>query len=138
MDKELGLKVLARTFAIKDVKELEQDVDFTQITKSRVRFRKNTNCTIKAIRYAAGRSNYEIALDALKKYGTEEMVNKYIADNKAAFKSTIASTMESTFFIDTDKDTLANYVFKNGGENAVWADFEEIEYKGKTYFVAYY
>ena len=30
MDKELGLKVLARTFAIKDVKELEQDVFSTK------------------------------------------------------------------------------------------------------------
>jgi hypothetical protein len=137
MDKELGLKVLARTFAISDVRELELDVDFTQVTKSRVRFVKNTRGCTRSITYSIGRGNYEYALDILKKYGTEEMVDKFIADNKSAFRPSLSTILANTFFIDTDKNALSNYVAKNTGKNAVWYEFEEVEYCGKTYYVAY-
>lgn len=137
MDKELGLKVLARTFAISDVRELELDVDFTQVTKSRVRFVKNTRGCTRSITYSIGRGNYEYALDILKKYGTEEMVDKFIADNKSAFKPSLSTILANTFFIDTDKNALSNYVAKNTGKKAVWYEFEEVEYCGKTYYVAY-
>lgn len=136
MDKELGLKILAKTFAIKDIKQLENDVDFTQLTKNRIKFRKNSSAMYRAITSASGRSNYEYALSILSKYGTEEMVEAYKRDNQRAFKPSIIDIFATKFYIDTDKEALSNFINKNE-KDGVWFEFENIEYKGVTYYVAY-
>ena len=136
MDKELGLKVLARTFAIGDVEEMESEVDFTQLTKNRVKFVKNTYGTAKSLSWAVGIGAYTYALETLKKYGTDEMADRYAADNKKAYEQSLASVTGCKFFIDTDKGALDAYISKYADKNAVW-HIEETEYNGKTYYVAY-
>lgn len=135
MDKELALKVLGKAFNITDIRRLENDLNFSTLTRNRVMFRKTTDALDRAGRYLASKIEYTIGLDTLKKYADENAVERYQNDYRNAFNVSINDYFASTFFVDVDKSPLEKNVntLSLGNYNIT-----DVEYNGKVYYVAWF
>ena len=135
MDKELGLKVLAKTLNISDLRRLENDLEFSSLTRNRVMFKKTTDALNRSSKYLASKIEYEIGLDALKKYADENAIERYREDYRNVFNPSINDFFASTFFVDVEQSPLEKTV-----NNLSLGDYTivDIVYNGKTYFVAWF
>ena len=135
MDKELGLKILAKTLNISDLRRLENDLEFSSITRNRVMFKKTTDVLNRSSKYLARKIEYEIGLDVLKKYADENAIKRYREDYRNAFNPSINDFFASTFFVDVEQSPLEKTV-----NNLSLGDYTivDIVYNGKTYFVAWF
>jgi hypothetical protein len=135
MDKELGLKILAKTLNISDLRRLENDLEFSSITRNRVMFKKTTDVLNRSSKYLARKIEYEIGLDVLKKYADENAIERYREDYRNVFNLSINDFFASTFFVDVEQSPLEKTVntLSLGDYTIV-----DIVYNGKTYFVAWF
>lgn len=135
MDKELGLKILAKTLNISDLRHLENDLEFSSITRNRVMFKKTTDVLNRSSKYLARKIEYEIGLDVLKKYADENAIERYREDYRNVFNLSINDFFASTFFVDVEQSPLEKTVntLSLGDYTIV-----DIVYNGKTYFVAWF
>lgn len=135
MDKELGLKILAKTLNISDLRRLENDLEFSSITRNRVMFKKTTDVLNRSNKYLARKIEYEIGLDVLKKYADENAIERYKEDYRNVFNLSINDFFASTFFVDVEQSPLEKTVntLSLGDYTIV-----DIVYNGKTYFVAWF
>jgi len=135
MDKELGLKVLAKTLNISDLRRLENDLEFSSLTRNRVMFKKTTDALNRSSKYLASKIEYEIGLDTLKKYADENAIERYREDYRNVFNPSINDFFASTFFVDVEQSPLEKTV-----NNLSLGDYTivDIVYNGKTYFVAWF
>ena len=135
MDKELGLKILAKTLNISDLRRLENDLEFSSITRNRVMFKKTTDALNRSGKYLARKIEYEIGLDVLKKYADENAIERYRDDYRNVFNLSINDFFASTFFVDVEQSPLEKTVntLSLGDYTIV-----DIVYNGKTYFVAWF
>ena len=135
MDKELGLKILAKTLNISDLRRLENDLEFSSITRNRVMFKKTTDALNRSSKYLACKIEYEIGLDVLKKYADENAIERYREDYRNVFNPSINDFFASTFFVDVEQSPLEKTV-----NNLSLGDYTivDIVYNGKTYFVAWF
>ena len=135
MDKELGLKILAKTLNISDLRRLENDLEFSSITRNRVMFKKTTDVLNRSSKYLARKIEYEIGLNVLKKYADENAIERYREDYRNVFNLSINDFFASTFFVDVEQSPLEKTVntLSLGDYTIV-----DIVYNGKTYFVAWF
>ena len=135
MDKELGLKILAKTLNISDLRRLENDLEFSSITRNRVMFKKTTDTLNRSSKYLVRKFEYEIGLDVLKKYADENAIERYKEDYRNVFNLSINDFFASTFFVDVEQSPLEKTVntLSLGDYTIV-----DIVYNGKTYFVAWF
>ena len=135
MDKELGLKILAKTLNISDLRRLENDLEFSSLTRNRVMFKKTTDVLNRSSKYLARKIEYEIGLDVLKKYADENAIERYRDDYRNVFNLSINDFFASTFFVDVEQSPLEKTVntLSLGDYTIV-----DIVYNGKTYFVAWF
>jgi len=135
MDKELGLKILAKTLNISDLRRLENDLEFSSITRNRVMFKKTTDVLNRSSKYLARKIEYEIGLDVLKKYADENAIERYKEDYRNVFNLSVNDFFASTFFVDVEQSPLEKTVntLSLGDYTIV-----DIVYNGKTYFVAWF
>jgi RNase P protein component len=135
MDKDLALKVLGKALNITDLRRLENDLEFSSVTRNRVMFRKTTDALDRSGKYLASKIEYTIGLDVLKKYADEKAVKRYKEDYKNAFNSSINDFFASTFFVDVEQSVLEKTV-----NNLSLGDYTLVDtvYNGKTYFVAWF
>jgi len=135
MDKELGLKVLAKALNISDLRRLENDLEFSSLTRNRVMFKKTTDALNRSSKYLARKIEYEIGLDALKKYADENAIKRYKEDYRNVFNPSINDFFASIFFVDVEQSPLEKTV-----NNLSLGDYTivDIVYNGKTYFVAWF
>ena len=135
MDKELALKILAKTLNISDLRRLENDLEFSSITRNRVMFKKTTDVLNRSSKYLARKIEYEIGLDVLKKYADENAIERYREDYRNVFNLSINDFFASTFFVDVEQSPLEKTVntLSLGDYTIV-----DVVYNGKTYFVAWF
>lgn len=135
MDKELGLKVLAKTLNISDIRRLENDLEFSSVTRNRVMFKKTNDAVNRSGRYLASKIEYEIGLDVLKKYADENAIERYKDDYRNVFNPSINDFFATTFFVDIEQSPLEKTV-----NNLSLGDYTLVDtvYNGKTYFVAWF
>ena len=137
MDKVLALEVLGKAFNISDIAQLEKDTEYSQITKNRVKLDKTNDCRNRQIMRSVSRGMYEYAADVLSKYGTEEMVERYKADNKKVYEPSLTDWLANKFIIDSDYDALHKYVASNYRSRYDMFEFDDVTYNGKTYWIAW-
>jgi len=129
------LKVLAKTLNISDLRRLENDLEFSSLTRNRVMFKKTTDALNRSSKYLASKIEYEIGLDTLKKYADENAIERYREDYRNVFNPSINDFFASTFFVDVEQSPLEKTV-----NNLSLGDYTivDIVYNGKTYFVAWF
>lgn len=135
MDKSLGLEILGKALNISDLRRLENDLDFSTVTRNRVMFRKTTDSLNRTGKYLASKIEYTIGLDVLKKYADEKALEHYKEDYGNAFNTSINDYFASTFLVDIDKSPLEKTANSYSMGNY---EIVEAEYKGKTYYVAWF
>ena len=135
MDKSLGLEILGKALNISDLRRLENDLDFSTVTRNRVMFRKTTDSLNRTSKYLASKIEYTIGLDVLKKYADEKALECYKEDYGNAFNTSINDYFASTFLVDIDKSPLEKTANSYSIGNY---EIVEVEYKGKTYYVAWF
>lgn len=135
MDKSLGLEILGKALNISDLRRLENDLDFSTVTRNRVMFRKTTDSLNRTSKYLASKIEYTIGLDVLKKYADEKALECYKEDYGNAFNTSINDYFASTFLVDIDKSPLEKTANSYSMGNY---EIVEVEYKGKTYYVAWF
>jgi len=135
MDKELGLKILAKALNISDLRRLENDLEFSSITRKRVMFRKTIDALNRSSNYLVRKFEYETGLDVLKKYADENAIERYMEDYRNVFNPSINDFFASTFFVDVEQSPLEKTVNTLSLGNYTIVD---IVYNGKTYFVAWF
>ena len=135
MDKNLGLEILGKALNISDLRRLENDLDFSTVTRNRVMFRKTTDSLNRTSKYLASKIEYTIGLDVLKKYADEKALECYKEDYGNAFNTSINDYFASTFLVDIDKSPLEKTANSYSMGNY---EIVEVEYKGKTYYVAWF
>ena len=135
MDKELGLNVLAKTLNISDLRRLENDLEFSSVTRNRVMFKKTNDVVNRSGRYLASKIEYEIGLDVLKKYADENAIERYKDDYRNVFNPSINDFFATTFFVDVEQSPLEKTV-----NTLSLGDYTLVDtvYNGKTYFVAWF
>jgi hypothetical protein len=114
---------------------LENDLEFSSLTRNRVMFKKTTDALNRSSKYLASKIEYEIGLDALKKYADENAIERYREDYRNVFNPSINDFFASTFFVDVEQSPLEKTV-----NNLSLGDYTivDIVYNGKTYFVAWF
>lgn len=135
MDKSLGLEILGKALNISDLRRLENDLDFSTVARNRVMFRKTTDSLNRTSKYLASKIEYTIGLDVLKKYADEKALECYKEDYGNAFNTSINDYFASTFLVDIDKSPLEKTANSYSMGNY---EIVEVEYKGKTYYVAWF
>ena len=135
MDKSLGLEILGKALNISDLRRLENDLDFSTVTRNRVMFRKTTDSLNRTSKYLASKIEYTIGLDVLKKYADEKALECYKEDYGNAFNTSINDYFASTFLVDIDKSPLEKTANSYSMGNY---EIVEVEDKGKTYYVAWF
>lgn len=135
MDKDLALKVLGEALNITDLRRLENDLNFSTITRNRVMFRKTTDALDRTSKYLVSKLQYTIGLDTLKKYADENTIKRFQDDYRNAFEISVNDYFASTFFVDIDKSPLEKNVntLSLGNYNIT-----DVEYNGKVYYVAWF
>lgn len=135
MDKNLGLVILGKALNISDLRRLENDLEYSTITKNRVMFRKTTDTLNRVNKYLASKIEYAIGLDVLKKYADDTVLEHYKNNYNNVFEPSINDYFETTFFVDTDKSSLEKHIspLSMGQYNIV-----DVEYNGKTYYVVWF
>lgn len=135
MDKNLSLEILGKALNIGDLRRLENDLDFSTITRNRVMFKKTNDSLNRTSKYLESKIGYSIGLDVLKKYADEKALERYKEDYSNTFNTSINDYFASTFFVDVDKSPLEKTVnsYTNGNYEIV-----DVEYNGKVYYVAWF
>ena len=132
--KEVYLPLLIKHFDLTDetIDSLNEQLFFEEIAKDRVRITKMNNLDLT---YTINKGIHEVVKDKLKKYADEKALECYKEDYGNAFNTSINDYFASTFLVDIDKSPLEKTANSYSMGNY---EIVEVEYKGKTYYVAWF